>query len=454
MTIQAPRISTPAMNDGITPLHIYRAHEPSSRSPRPMDRFAPVVTYHHRVGVMYNGERDQVEVYPSTQEGIDRKHMMAFGGKAKFIGYMLKQKRLWDFEHHEGGWVVYPHATTYLNGVKRGTDPLYLDSGDVLSAKPNKDGSFGVHVRVPIENENPLPSRDLAHVLMYKKAEPRAYKRVIAVLGSRINEDGSLPPVLEGRVAKAVDEFLKSYDRGVPAAMVFSGGPPRYKGTFPEGITEAKAMQKRALEMIVDERPEFKKFEDPLKHLMFLEERSLDAVGNAYFLRRLLESRENRKFFRNVQKVDVVLEEKFENRFGDAFEHIFHGMEFDLNYTHPPALKDRKSEEELRRLDGRELLMAETRAGNLDGIGRWLQANHGLYQGRPLAYFFLKPNWYKDRFQPWAQQVGDPWVKQKAVDTAQWVRRQGKAGLDRARPVLRGMGQKARQSIRNWRNRR
>ncbi|MBI5226919.1 YdcF family protein [Candidatus Micrarchaeota archaeon] len=429
-----------------------------------MDRFQNTVTQANRVGVVDNRAEDVIEVHQSLADARRAVDRMAFGSTVRQKAYHLLQGGVWDFEHSDGGWAVKPHVTTYLNGVKMGKTPMYLDAGDILSALPHGDGSFAVHARVPIENEAPLKSRDFAHVLMHKNAEPQAYKRVIAVLGGRINEDGTLTERVDGRVRIAVDEFLKSYDRGVPAAMVFSGGPPRYAGNFAEGETEAKAMQRRALQMMIDERPEFKNFPDVLKHIMFREERSLDAVGNAYFLRKFLESKENRKFFKHVQKVDVIIEEKYENRFRDAFAHIFQGMRFGLRYQNPPALNQRESDEEMRRMDGREQLMVETKAGDLNAIGRFLQKNHGLYKDKPLAYFFIRPNWYKDRFQPWAENVGDPWVKEKGKEawgaTKAAGRRTGTVAADLSRkavqhgvPALRQWGQAVARRMRQMRRR-
>ncbi len=451
MTIKTLRVQNRFLEQGNTPLHIYHA-EPMSQSPRPMDRFRPTVTRANLVGVMNNRMHDELEVHRSTQTALKQIEYLGFDREVKRSIYRAAQQPVWDFEHHDGGWVVHPRVPTYLNGIKQGKRPLFLEAGDVVSALPHGDGSFALHARVPIENEDPMASRDFAHVLMHKNAEPLAYKRVIAVLGGKIKEDGTLTELIEGRVRKAVDQFIRSYDRGVPAAMVFSGGPPRYEGNFPPGMTEAKAMQRRALQMIIEERPEFKGFEDPLKHLMFLEERSLDAVGNAFFLRRMLEAKSHNKFFSQVQKVDIVIEEQYENRFRDVFDHIFKGMQFDLQYQNPLARNQRKAEEEIRRVEvDRQRLLNESKAGNLKSIGRFLRSHHPLYRDRPLSYFDIKTNWYLDKFRPWAQTKGDPWLLEKGRQAREVLKTAGRTFIQKGVPAMQNMGRQAFKRIRRIR---
>ena len=89
---------------------------------------------------------------------------------------------------------------------------------------------------------------------------------VILVLGSGIMKDGSLPPRAKERVAKAVDLYKKGL-----ASKILMSGRHTFKLLEKPKTTEAKSMQEFAKTLGVEDKD------------IFIEENSMDTVGNAYF---------------------------------------------------------------------------------------------------------------------------------------------------------------------------
>jgi len=335
-----------------------------------------------------------------------------------------------EFRRSNEGWVFRPATKAYRNGTRIDRPEVFLDPGDVISFGRHRDGSFEAHAWVPEHDRlKPPGSLEFANLLLHRGVEPRKYGRVITVLGAMINEDGTLKDVAKARVREALRQFRQSFADGVPAALVFSGGVPRYKGNFPQGLTEAKAMVRAAVEMIKED-PTFEKFHDPLKHIAFLEEKSKDFISNAYFVRRLMERKENQELFRDAQKMTVIVEDRFKDRAADAFNKVFNGHGLDLEYAAPEvptapledpgAERKRKLEvdEQMKRIERMNIMReipGDIRAGNMRDIGVFFQTQHDLFKGYSHDQLEMRHELIRDRIVPWFSQSAVPWVKEKAI---------------------------------------
>ena len=96
-------------------------------------------------------------------------------------------------------------------------------------------------------------------------------KDCILVLGAGITKEGELTQIGRSRVEKAVS----SYRSNQSSRLIFSG-KYSYRLTFIPPKTEAQAMKEYALALGVK-----------LEHI-YLEENSMDTLGNAYFSKQIL----------------------------------------------------------------------------------------------------------------------------------------------------------------------
>ena len=96
----------------------------------------------------------------------------------------------------------------------------------------------------------------------------------IVVLGGRLNDDGTLRPVLRSRVEKAVELFKQ----GVAPVVIMSGKWTDQLKKDPVK-TEARAMKEYAEELWVPE------------HAILVEEQSQNTIGNAYYTKKILAKR-------------------------------------------------------------------------------------------------------------------------------------------------------------------
>lgn len=131
-------------------------------------------------------------------------------------------------------------------------------------------------------------------------------KKAIVILGGGINENGTLPEEAMKRVKKGA----KLYSKG--AALIMSGKWSFLaEKTFPK--SEAAAMKEYALSLGVRE-------ED-----IFVESESQDTLGNAYFVKKMIDAQGFGQF--------IVITSKFhEKRASFIFEQAF-GRKIDLATT-------------------------------------------------------------------------------------------------------------------------
>lgn len=149
-------------------------------------------------------------------------------------------------------------------------------------------------------------------------------KDCILVLGSGVHLDGSLTAIGKSRVEKGV----ALYKKGSAHRMLFCGSYS-YKLTRAPQKTEAQAMRDYALALGI------------AREHCFLEEKSKDTIGNAYFAKQFLERQNWRSFF-------VVTSNYHLPKTEYAFKKVF-GKEFSFELI--PSLTYISPEEILERLD-------------------------------------------------------------------------------------------------------
>ncbi len=149
-------------------------------------------------------------------------------------------------------------------------------------------------------------------------------KDCILVLGSGVTPQGSLTLIGKSRVEKGVE----LYKRGFAQRMLFCGAYS-YKLTRIPDKTEAEAMRDYAMTLGM-----------PREHC-FLEEKSKDTIGNAYFAKQFLERQNWRSFF-------VVTSNYHLPKTEYAFKKVF-GKEFAFEIS--PSLTYLSPDEILERLD-------------------------------------------------------------------------------------------------------
>ena len=175
---------------------------------------------------------------------------------------------------------------------------------------------------------------------------------VILVLGSGILNDGSLPPRAKERVVKAVD----LYKKGLANKLLMSGRHT-FKLLEKPKTTEAKSMQEFAKSLGVAE-------ED-----IFIEENSMDTVGNAYFSK-LFYLDPNR-----WKKIIVVTSDFHVKRSKFLFEKVL-GQKYSLCFfgaagVSEAELKERKLTEELK-IESMKEKLKNIKKGDDVAVAKWL----------------------------------------------------------------------------------
>ncbi len=257
----------------------------------------------------------------------------------------------------------------WLNGRLVTDKRLLLQPGDVLSAGKNKDGSRMLHVVMG------APQPDIARKLQSIQMEPSFFKKAIIVLGAQLNEDGTPKQALQQRLDAAIKRFRELEEKGIPSVIILSGGKARYLDE--KELIEAREMRKYCIEHEI--RQDY----------LVTEEHSLDTIGNAYFVRILMEKHRE---LRGIRDVEIVTNTPFVRRSLGIFNHVFHkptgflgrgGQYYALSSTTPNGKLTVGEEDRLESYRSNEGFFTHTKPGDLKSIGNYLYTRHDLYKRPP-----------------------------------------------------------------------
>jgi len=193
----------------------------------------------------------------------------------------------------------------------------------------------------------------------------------IIILGSGINQDGSLPDNLKLRVSKGV----QLYTQGLAKNIVMSGNYSFWLDDSREipFRSEASAMREYALMLGV------------LETDIFIEEKSKDTLGNAFFTK--IDYLEKNDW----KQVMVVTSDFHLKRTKFVFDHVL-GPQYAIEY-YPVLLDlsaDEKREKEARETNTTNILRALMRdipSGDTEAIRKAMHQKHPGYAANPEISF-------------------------------------------------------------------
>jgi len=187
----------------------------------------------------------------------------------------------------------------------------------------------------------------------------------IVVLGKGISEDGTITKEAERSIEKAVELFKSSRFN-----IIVMSGRWAYSLDYTPSKTEAHAMKEYAVKLGI-----------PAKKV-FVEDKSLDTLGNAYYTKKLLEN------MGNVTSITVVTVDFHNARARYIFEKIF-GSKTKLNfissntdYLDTETTKKHRQHEEIT-LAVIKRLLDNTPAGDDAKIQHVFDNTHPLYAKDP-----------------------------------------------------------------------
>lgn len=186
---------------------------------------------------------------------------------------------------------------------------------------------------------------------------------VIIVLGGGINGDGSLGESSRQRVDKGVELYKK---RAAPYLIMSGKGGFLSETQLP--FTEAEVMKKYAVTLGVDPKD------------VFLEEKSKDTIGNAYFTRKLSEDKKWKRFI-------VVTSDYHLKRSKYIFRKIF-GREYTLHFIRARSYLNYKQRRMTKRREKEYLFLTKHYlkhiiSGNLTQIESFIFHEHPAYSREP-----------------------------------------------------------------------
>jgi uncharacterized SAM-binding protein YcdF (DUF218 family) len=195
-----------------------------------------------------------------------------------------------------------------------------------------------------------------------EKIEP---KDAILVLGGGIKKDGSLTDISKARVKRAVKVFKDKLAKNI----IISGKWSFMLKEDPEN-TEAEAMRKIALRLGLSEDK------------IFLEEKSQDTIGNAFFSKQDIIDPNNWKDL-------IVITSDFHIRRTKFVFHLVFGEEYSIEFISVPnILKEKEFNKrldfELRIINLLEEITREIIPGEDNSIYEFIYTKHPVYGKEPL----------------------------------------------------------------------
>jgi len=191
----------------------------------------------------------------------------------------------------------------------------------------------------------------------------------IVILGGGITKNGKLPKEVKKRVEKAYQIFKKNPQSNILACGKYSFLYPQKK--LPQK-TEAEAIKEYLLELGVPEKK------------IYLEKKSKDTIGNAYYAKKL--------YFipQKDREIWVVSSDFHLERVKFVFEKIF-GSKYELRLY--PVLSLFKNKEEKNRIIQRQKhLFLETKSM----LSKMKQGDHDFLKGK-----LYKTKYYKEERPDW-----------------------------------------------------
>jgi uncharacterized SAM-binding protein YcdF (DUF218 family) len=189
-------------------------------------------------------------------------------------------------------------------------------------------------------------------------------KDAIIILGGGITEEGSLPDIPKFRA----DKGLELFKAGVADNIVISGRYGFLLGYVPP-TTEARIMKDYLVSLGANEKN------------IFLEEKSTDTIGNAYYAKQIL-------LDKNWKDVVVVTSDFHIERTKYIFSKVFGKDIFSVSYETAPSDLPTKQYQENLTFEEKILvviknLLDKIEDGNDDQVRTFLMADHPGYAKNP-----------------------------------------------------------------------